>query len=1058
MCGSPEAFSGGFLGLPPGWGAPRAGGSRPAPGEGGFSLAKRLVTALLAAGAIVALAAASSAAEPPLGALKGRITDTQNKPVPGALVYGTSPSLLGRKTVIATKYGNFALSHLPPGTYRVTVEAPGFKTVILDGIVVEGSRTYVLPFRLAASENEEEATELRPSPTLAARSTETSVVFDSEIVKRLPVGRDFSAVLRLAPGVIAEDASPVAALSVQGSPVNANVFLVDGIDLTNPRTAAPLGTIDIDAVDQVEISTAGHPVANADARGGYISVLARPGSDPRAGALSFLYSGASLASDLWSKSDRTAAGLPAPALDRNLYDGSLTLAGPVLADRAWYFAGFRLLNREREAPFRPWTDPRGRANSGYSWSSTELSGLFKLSAQVGDIVHARLEAGYIDRDQNVAESGLTLFRPLSATLALKHAGLFYAGAGLDYILNGETFISLQGGLTDASEPLRMSAAGASSASFVDLGTGRMWGSGEPNRQSDRGRITVAGSITRQQERVLGADHELKAGADFETGTASDSEWKADDLTVYYLFGSPYYYGLAASPTTGNTAGKGNIAFGLTSGDRNHFVVRQESRRFGGFIQDAMTFGGRVTLDLGLRFDHSLARLPGFSKSAAGNDLAVQAGKDLVFPLIGVNPFDAGSLATWESPITWNALSPRAGIVIDPFGTGRTLLRASYASYADVLSLAYPKALQTVAPERSHGFAWYDENMDGVVNTGDSFGLLADDYRIYLASYFKKRVDPDLAPPRTREVAVGLQQELLKDVSLSLTYIDKKQTDILGTVLYDPDTDRAWSQAGQGDGWWVPFSTVLPAAGDYPATPATVYFRSNQAPRVFERLQNVPELSRTYRAWELVLRKRMSANWQFYGSAVLAEARGNVGLGSAWAWGLFETPLTPNTYANLASDLPLDLDRRFSLRLLGTYRFPWRIDLTLLFTHDSGAPLARAITVFAPTEWAAENGVDGLPVTINLAVASSLRTEATNSLDARLEKEFSLGGKRRLLLAAEGVNVLGRKNRILDLDDAGAWYPAAEGTDQGVRVVSPTFDAVTALLGTRSVRFNLILKF
>ncbi len=1021
-------------------------------------MAKRLVTILLVAGAIAALAFAAAAADLPLGALKGRITDAQNKPLAGALVYVTSPSLLGQRTEVATKKGRFALLHLPPGTYRITVEAPGFKTVILDGIVVEGSRTYVLPFRLAASENEEETTELRPSPTLSARSTETSVVFDSEIVKRLPVGRDFSAVLRLAPGVVAEDASRGAALSVHGSPVNANVFLVDGIDLTDPRTAAPLGTIDIDAVDQVEISTAGHRAANSNARGGYISVLAKSGSDPRSAALSFLYAGENLASDLWSGSERTAAGIPAPTLDRNLYDGSLTLGGPVLADRGWYFMGFRLLNREREAPFRPWKDPRGRANSGYSWSTTELSGLFKVSAQVGDIFHGRLEAGYIDRDQAVAESGLSLYRPLSATLALKHAGLFYAGAGFDYVLDPETFVSVQAGLTDAAEPLRMNAAGATSVSFVDLGTGRMWGSGEPNRQSERDRITVSASITRQQERVLGADHELKAGGDFETGTASDSAWKADNLTVYYLFGSPYYYGPATSPTTGNTVGKGNISFGLVSADRNHFVVRQESRRFGGFVQDALTFGGRVTLDLGLRFDYTSVRLPGFSKGAVGNDLAVLAGKDLVFPLVGINPFDAGSLATWESVIAWTALSPRAGIVIDPFGAGRTLLKASYASYADVLSLAYPKALQTVAPERSHGFAWYDEDMDGLVDTGDSFGLLADDYRIYLSSYFKKRVAPDLAPPRTREFTVGVQQELFKDVSLSLTYIDKKQTDILGTVLYDPDTDRTWSGAGESDGWWIPFSTVLPAAGDYPSTPATVYFRSSRAPRVFERLQNVPELDRTYRAWELVLRKRMSANWQFYGSAVLAEARGNVGLGSAWASGLFATPLTPNTYANLSADSPLDLDRRFSLRLLGTYRFPWQIDLTLLFTHDSGAPLARAVTVFAPTDWAAANGVDGNPVTVNLAVASSLRAEATNSLDVRLEKEFSLGGKRRILLAAEGVNVLGRKNRILNFDDGGAWYPEAEGTDRGVRVVSPTFDAVTALLGTRSVRFNLVLKF
>ena len=627
MGGSPEAFSGGFLGPPPGWGAPRAGGSRPAPGEGGFPLAKRLVTVLLAIGAIVALAAAASAA-PPLGNLKGRVTDLQNKPLAGALVYLSSPSLLGRRTEITTKGGNFALHRLPPGTYRIFVEAPGYKTVSLDGIVVEGSRTYILPFRLTPTENEEETTDLRPSPTLAPRSAESAVVFDSEIVKRAPVGRDLAAIFRLAPGVVAENASRDAALSVHGSPVNSGVFPVDGLDISDPRTAAPLGTIDIDAVDQVEISTAGHPAANSTARGGYLSVLTKSGADPRVSALSFLYSGERLASDLWSRTERTAAGAPAPALDRNLYDGSFMSGGPILADRGWYFAGFRYFNREREAPFRPWVDPRGRANSAYDWSATEISGLLKLSAQVGDIAHARVEIGYIDRDQPVYEPSLALLRPLSATQALKHSALLYGTAGFDYTLDGDTFISLQGGVVDASQPLRVNSTGTTSASFVDLGTGRIWGSGEANRTSERGRVSVAGSITRQQEGLLGADHELKAGGEYEGGTSSDSEWKADNLTVRYLFGSPYYYGQATSPATGNTVGKGDISFGLASGIRGQFVVRQESRRIGGFVQDALTFGDRVTLNLGLRFDHSSVRVPGFAKGQSGNALSVQAGKDL----------------------------------------------------------------------------------------------------------------------------------------------------------------------------------------------------------------------------------------------------------------------------------------------------------------------------------------------------------------------------------------------------------------------------------------------
>jgi hypothetical protein len=239
---------------------------------------------------------------------------------------------------------------------------------------------------------------------------------------------------------------------------------------------------------------------------------------------------------------------------------------------------------------------------------------------------------------------------------------------------------------------------------------------------------------------------------------------------------------------------------------------------------------------------------------------------------------------------------------------------------------------------------------------------------------------------------------------------------------------------------------------------TVFFRSNSAPAVFDRLQNVPQLKRKYGAFELTIRKRMSDNWQFYGSAVWGKATGNIGLKAADSSG-FSTALgTPNSFVNVPADSRLDLDRPTSIRLMGTYKFPWDFFLTLYFSHWSGAPWARSVTILPPDSWAQLNGVTAAPVTVFLEKPGSRRTSSVESLDLRIEKEFMLRNRKRLRFFADVFNLLGRKSSVLDFNDAGFWFPGAENSNLGQRVISPTFEKVLSVSGVRTVQISLSLEF
>jgi len=1022
-------------------------------------LAKKSVVIILILGAALALPASASVG-PPTGQLQGKVTDQKGQALAGVSLYITSPALLGFRRVLTSPTGHFAFVAIPPGTYRVAVDLPGYKSLIFMNIDVPLGKTVNLPLRLEVSEVETVSTRLDPAPIVDVRSAETATVFNADVLDRAPLVRDLAEVIKLAPGVVAEPAASPFAFSTHGSIVQTNAFVVDGLDAADPLSGALLLRLGVEMLEEVEIATAGHPAEASGARAGLVNILLKSATNRAEGSLTVHHTSEQLAASLWTTNELEDMGLPRPSVDQRYWDNSFTLGGPVLADRASFFMNARLLYRYRQAPFQSWVDPAGVLHEPYSWSNTDLSGFFKVAVEATKEFKGYAEVGYSDRYQPVYEADLSPFRPLAATTVLNHARSFFATGGLHYLMNDDTFAEGSVAYVLSSLPLRLNGESATSARFFDTGTGYFWGSGLVNETTRRSRFLGRASITRFVDKALGARHELKAGGRFEGTTAERSTWKNDVLSVQYLFGSPYFYGLQTSPATGNTVGKGAVYFSVAPQGEDAFVVGQASSELGIFVQDTLTFADRLTLTLGLRFDRTEARLPGFAKYGVASEIAYDAGEELIRPVYDINPFESFTVSGWENVAAWNVFSPRAAFILDPFGTGRTALTASYADYADVLSLSYSQALQTISPDRSHRFDWYDEDMDGLVATADTFGLFPEDYRLYLFDYYKKRVDPDLAAPRTREYTLGLRQEFWRDLSLSATYIRKEQRDLIGNVLYDADGNRAWYQANADTaGLWIPFRTVVPDAGTgYGDTPVTVYFPSAEAPAFFDRLQNVPELKRRYSALEVVLHKRLAGHWQLWGSAVWAKATGNAGLTTPAALGLYPSPLTPNAFVNVGADAVLDLDRPFTARLLASYQFPLGFDLTVLFTHSSGAPRARTVTIFPPETWAEVNKALYYPVSVYLEAPGSRRLEATNILDARLEKEFTLGVRSRLRMSLDVLNLLGSRSRILDGNDAGTWYPNAEGSGQGLRVLAPTFNFYTSALGTRAVQATLSLRF
>jgi hypothetical protein len=1007
---------------------------------------------------IILVAAFPAFAERQTGSIKGRITDKAGFPLPGAFIYVSSPALAGVQNYITADTGNYGFLTLPPGVYKLTVEMPAFKTVNVDALRVHAGRVLSLDIRLEATEIEEEITSLDAAPANDGRSAESSFVVDGDLLRHAPLPRDFSAILALIPGVVPVGDGSSGYFSFLGSPVRANTFVLGGTDITSPLTMAPLAAINTDIIEEVDVEVAGRPAETYPAQGGFVNVIPRSGGNAFLGEFRVHHTNKGLSKGLWPESDFEKNGLGSAPVNPSLWDFALDMGGPVIEDRGWYFFDFRLAFKSMPAPFLRWEDPGGAVNAPYDWRNRDLLSFLKLSTQVTSQIRAAITVDFQDRYQPVDESYLAWNFPKTATRTLKHERLFLAAGSFNYKMDQDTFVDVGLSLAQRQRPLSLNPDSGNRPSYTDAATGRIWGGAPYNESSTDRRFKGSASITRLQD-TLGISHELKAGAEYEDGYADLSAWKSDNLGVTWFDGSPYYFGTGVSPKTGATVGKGLISFSMASKEEGGFILKNEMKRLGFYAQDAVTIAHRATLHLGLRFDRSSARIPAIAKAASGNAVAIAIGTSLVKPVAGVNLYDSVVIPEWDQFLTWNALSPRVGLSLDLLGDGRTMLRGTFSQYADYLSVGYVRGLSPFLPTRSHSFIWYDEDGKGTVDTTDTYALAQDDYRLYKSEFSKQRVAKDLKSPTVTELAFGLSREIVKDLSIDAQYVSKTQKDIVENVLYDPATGAAWYQAGQGEaGWWVPFETSVPATGPYPMTPVTVYFRSNAAPALFDQLRNVPELERKYSGFELTVRKRMSHNWQFFGSVVWSRATGNAGLGPDASSGFSPLAGSPNSFVNVKTDSRLDLDRPSAIRLLATYRFPADIYLTLMYARRSGAPWARTVTILPPEDWAAANGVVSEPVTVYLEMPGTRRFASEQSLDARLEKEFVFRNRKRLTLTVDAFNLLGNKTGLLDLDDGGFWYPAAVGSSDGTRVLSPTFEKYVSLLGTRSFRLTLGVQF
>ena len=92
--------------------------------------------------AVSLLVAASAAAAQTTGSISGRIVDSQtSRPVMGAVIVATSPSLPGEEIAQTDNEGEFEIGLLPPGQYTLNVRAEAHQSFTQERLAVHAGRS-----------------------------------------------------------------------------------------------------------------------------------------------------------------------------------------------------------------------------------------------------------------------------------------------------------------------------------------------------------------------------------------------------------------------------------------------------------------------------------------------------------------------------------------------------------------------------------------------------------------------------------------------------------------------------------------------------------------------------------------------------------------------------------------------------------------------------------------------------------------------------------------------------------------------------------------------------
>ncbi len=310
--------------------------------------------------------------------------------------------------------GGYSVRQLPPGSYSVTIEMPGFTKIENTGVTITVGGLVELPVALSVA-GTKQVVEVNAQADLVetSRSSTTDTIGQRRI-DNLPInGRNYINFTLTDSQVVRDNApnlgaAPTSGLNMSGQRARSNLVNVDGADATDNSVNGVRSTVSQEAVQEFQIITNNYAAEYGRAAGGVVNIITRSGSNDFHGdVFGYLRNRNFQAVNPFST-------VPNPAYTR--VQAGVAFGGAIKKDKTYYYFAYEV-TRRHETGF----SSIGQGNFGFLPFDTTQVGL-----PFGTLQLTSAQVGFLT---NPSVLGLEQSNPLFAQEVGKYAALVGASSG-----------------------------------------------------------------------------------------------------------------------------------------------------------------------------------------------------------------------------------------------------------------------------------------------------------------------------------------------------------------------------------------------------------------------------------------------------------------------------------------------------------------------------------------------------------------------------------------------------------------------------------------------------
>ena len=950
--------------------------------------------------------AASAHAQVQTGSILVKSIDEQGGVVPGATATISSPVLVAGTQVGVTDAGGvYRFVSLPPGTYAVKVELSGFQGINREGVVVSVGGTTPIDITMKVGNLTETMTVKGESPTIDTTTANVNVHLDAKLLETTPAGRDIWSIIEYkVPGLVMDtpdvggnQGGLQRGITARGTGNGQNTQMINGVNVGDPAAIGFAGYYyDPSSFSDIQVSSGANDIT-VPSGGVLINMVTKSGSNRLTGQILDTYQSKKTQWDNIDTALQQKGVRPKGAAVDYIKNFNLNAGGPILKNKLFYFAA---LNDQRTAvhfvgfPSPAWTGDAEpdttNITSVLANPTYQLNTKNRFQGTVSRQVYDKINRG--------ADSSNGTQDPQSVWH--EHDVLAVYQGSWNSVLTDRQFVDTRLSYNSIKFPLNLKT---DLQTLLDSTTGIRTRANTIQQVMDRRRLQFTSNWQYFIPQALGGRHELRAGFD-NAYTPEDVELAINgDVRLTYRT-LPSAQGAPAGPVTVqlfNTPLHQKRAVMITS-------------LYG---QDTYSYK-RLTAVGGIRWERVEGWLP-----AQSDSVSQYFGEGTV---ITPTYTATRSFSEVRGVPRWHNAGPRGSVIYNLRGDGKTAVKASLARYYDQIGTGTPGG---VNPNGliNQAYIWNDLNSDLAFQPGE-LGALSGSPTLpatqaQLSSRFrlKKR-------PYRNEVTLGIDHQLIPDLRLSATYIQRREHDQIATVEQNIPFDYFTALT-------VPDAGPDGRTGTADDTTITVFNMKLPVLPSVTGPGNDDRVAQRYKGFELTASKRYTNRWTLLGGYTFSRTTVDA------------TAVTsPNSFVNSSGRAAID--RAHNFKVTGSYLLPWDIQLGGNLRAQSGQPYTRTVSITGLNQ--APNGV-----TVNAEPRGSHVLPWIRTADVRVGKLFRFGSNE--FEADVDMYNLTNSNAVFNVRNGTGLQTVTDFTT-GQSVQIPQFNSPIGVLGPRIIRFGVTYKF